>query len=241
MVARVTVPSVVDAIADDLRTSVLTGELPPGAALTEAEVSSRYEVARATAKAAIERLVAESVLERSTHKTARVVRLGPDDVRDIYLSRAILEAEVLRRLARAGTPIPADAREANAEIRRRWDGSSFDIVDPDMRFHGSLVDAVGNVRTSRIYRSLTSEVKLCMAQVQGRQLLSPEVIVAEHERILQLVEAGAGDAAAELLEEHLGRARELLVGALGGEPGPEAGRPSSVLASPPAGSGPAHE
>jgi DNA-binding GntR family transcriptional regulator len=230
VVVRVTVPSVVDAIADDLRDSVLTGELPPGAALTEAEVAARYEVARATAKAAIERLVGESVLERSTHKTARVVRLGPADVRDIYLSRAYLEAEVLRRLARAGVPIPEEARSANVEIRRRWDASSFDIVDPDMRFHSSLIDAARNLRTSRMYRSLTSEVKLCMAQVQGRQLLSPAIIVAEHERILEHIEAGHGDAAAELLDEHLARARELLVGALGGTPGPEASRPSSVLA-----------
>jgi len=219
---------VVDVIADDLRTDVLSGELPPGAALTEAEVAGRYEVARATAKAAIERLVAEAVLERSTHKTARVVRFGPSDVRDIYISRAILEAEVLRRLARAGTPVPPDARAANTEIRRRWDGSSFDIVEPDMRFHTALVDAAGNVRTSRMYRSLASEVKLCMAQVQGRQLLSPAIIVAEHERIVQLVEAGQGDAAAELLDEHLARARELLVGALGGTAGPEATRPPSV-------------
>ena len=224
------VPSVVDAIADDLRNSVLTGELVPGEALTEAEVAARYEVARATAKAAIERLVGESVLERSTHKTARVVRLGPADVRDIYLSRAFLEAEVLRRLARDKVAIPQEARAANVEIHRRWDASSFDIVDPDMRFHTALIDAAGNVRTSRMYRSLASEVKLCMAQVQGRQLLSPAIIVAEHERILELVASGAGDAAAEILDEHLARARELLVGALGGTPGPEAGRPCSVLA-----------
>ncbi|GAA1832602.1 hypothetical protein GCM10009836_08420 [Pseudonocardia ailaonensis] len=229
MVTRVQVTSVVDAIATDLRAAVLGGELGPGASLTEAEVAGRYEVARATAKAAIERLVAEAVLERSTNRTARVVRLGPADVRDIYLSRAFLEAEVLRRLARAGTPVPEAAHEANAEIRRRWEASSFDVVEPDMRFHSSLVDAVDNVRTSRMYRSLTSEVRLCMAQVQGRQLLSPATIVAEHERILDHVQAGRGDAAAELLDEHLARARELLVGALGGQPGPEATLPSSVL------------
>ncbi|MEQ3551318.1 GntR family transcriptional regulator [Pseudonocardia nematodicida] len=230
MVARITVASVVDAIADDLRSGVLSGELGPGESLTEAEVAGRYEVARATAKAAIERLVAESLLERSTHKTARVVRLGPDDVRDIYLSRSHLEAEVLRRLARARVVVPEEAREANAEIRRRWDGSSFDIIEPDMRFHTTMVDAAGNARTSRMYRSLASEVKLCMAQVQGRQLLSPAIIAAEHERLVELVESGEGDAAAVLLEEHLARARERLVGALGGTPGPEADLPCSVLA-----------
>jgi DNA-binding GntR family transcriptional regulator len=55
-------------------------------------------------------------------------------------------------------------------------------------------------------------------------------MVAEHERIRQLIEAGDGGAAAELQDEHLSRARELLVGALGGSPGPEATRPCSVLA-----------
>jgi hypothetical protein len=43
-------------------------------------------------------------------------------------------------------------------------------------------------------------------------------------------EAGDGGAATELLDEHLSRARELPVGALGGSPGPEATWPSSVLA-----------
>jgi DNA-binding GntR family transcriptional regulator len=81
-----------------------------------------------------------------------VVRLGPADVRDIYLSRAFLETGVLRRLARDRVPIPEEARAANVEIRRRWDASSFDIVDPDMRFHTCLIDAAGNVRTSRMYR-----------------------------------------------------------------------------------------
>jgi DNA-binding GntR family transcriptional regulator len=228
VVSRVTVLSVVDAIADDLRGSVLKGELRPGEALTEATVAARYDVARATAKAAIEKLVGESVLERSTHKTARVVRLGPDEVRDIYRSRGLLEAEVLRQLARQ-RKVPVEAREANAEIKRRWDASSFDIIDADMRFHTSLIDALGIGRTSRMYHALASEVKLCMSQVQGRQLLSPEIIVAEHEQLLVLIENGQGEEAAQLLDEHLSRARERLVGALGGTAGPEATRPSRLL------------
>lgn len=221
MVTRVTVVSVVDAIADDLRADVLKGYLKPGESLTESDVARRYDVARATAKGAIEKLVSESFLERGTHKTARVVRLGPADVREIFHARTYLEAEVLRRLA-LERRVPAQAREANAEITSRQDASSFAIVDPDMRFHISLIDALGNSRTSRMYRSLAAEVKVCMAQVQGRKLASPEVIAAEHEQVLRLVEVGDGEAAALLLDEHLSRASERLVRALDGAPGPEA-------------------
>jgi len=221
VVTRVAVVSVIDAVTDDLRTRVLSGELEPEAALAEVDVADTYEVARPTAKAAIENLVRERLLVRSAHKTARVVRLSPDDARDIYRTRAIIEAEALRALAQTRR-VPDDARTANAEIAALADASPRDVVDPDMRFHRSLIDALGSERTSRVYASLASEVVFCMSQVQGASLLPTALIADEHERLLALIEAGDGDAAAALLREHLARARERLVERLGGEPGPEA-------------------
>ena len=228
LVRNIMVTSVIDAVVDDLKNKVLARELPPNSPLTEAEVAARYDVARATAKAAIERLVADKVLVRKNHKTARVVKLGPADVRDIYRTRAYLESEVLRRLAER-REVPLDARVANAEIDALWRQGSYDIVDPDMRFHTALIDSLGSRRTSSVYGSLAFEVKLCMAQLQGSQRLSPEIIVAEHARIIELLEAGDASGVAAMLDEHLARARELLAGALGGEPGPEATLPSSAL------------
>lgn len=230
MVRNIVVTSVIDAVVEDLKQQVLVRELGAGAPLTEAEVASRYDVARATAKAAIERLVAEKVLVRKNHKTARVVKLGPADVRDIYRTRAYLESEVLRRLAER-REVPVDARVANAEIEGLWRQGTWDIVGPDMRFHTALIDSLGSARTSAVYGSLAFEVRLCMAQLQGSQRLSPEIIIAEHARILDLIEAGDAAGAAAMLDEHLARARELLAGAIGGEPGPEAYAPSSALAT----------
>lgn len=226
MVVGVQAVSVVDAIAGDLREQVLTGRSAPGAPLTEQDVAHRYAVARPTAKAAIEALVHEGLLERRTHKTARVVQLGPEDVRDIYRSRANLESQVLRELAQTRT-VPVEARAANAEILAMQGGSAMDVVGPDMRFHTALIDALGSPRTSRMYRSLASEVTLCMARVQGRQLLTTKLIGGEHQGLLELIESGDGNSAVALLADHLGRARERLVKEVGGVPGPEA-----ALASP---------
>lgn len=227
MVARIAIVSVIDAVAEDLRRRVLSGELAPDTTLGEVEIAETYDVARPTAKAAIENLVRERLLERRAHKTARVVRLTPDDARDVYRTRAVIEAQVLRQLA-AERRVPPDAREANREIAALVDASPRDIVDPDMRFHRSLVDALGSSRTSGIYESLASEVVFCMSQVQGASLLPTELIAAEHERILELIEAGDGDAAADLLAIHVGRARERLAERLGGVAGPEASAPSTL-------------
>lgn len=221
---RIAAVSIVEAVASDLRLRIFSGELPSAHALTETEVATSYEVARPTAKAAIEKLVAEGLLVRGVHKTARVADLGPESVRDIYLARAYLESEVLRRLAAART-VPAGAVQANRDIAALASGAPLDVVEPDMRFHTSLIDAVGNERISRMYSSLVAEVRLCMSRVQSLHLLDTALIQAEHQKLLELIEAGQGEEAARLLDQHLGRARERLVAAMGGEAGPEADLP----------------
>jgi DNA-binding GntR family transcriptional regulator len=225
---QLAITSVVDAITEDVKSEVLSRRIHPDTALTETGLAEHYNVARATAKAAIERLVADKVLVRRNHKSARVVTLGPDDVRDIYNTRIYLESEVLRRLARRGS-YPEASAEANAKIQELWDEGIWQITKPDMEFHTQLVASLESSRTEKIYRSLAFEVQLCMSQLQGSQKLSPAIIIAEHARILQLISEGDANAVADLLDEHLSRARELLVGQLGGQPGPEAYRPSSAL------------
>jgi len=228
VVRSIVVLSVIDAVVADLKTQILHHELAPGTPLTEVEVATRYDVARATAKAAIERLVAEKALVRRNHKTARVVALGPDDARDIYLTRSYLESEAMRRLAER-REVPEVARAANAEIELLWQQGRWDTADADLRFHTAMVDSLGSPRSSAAYGSLAFEVRLCLAQLEVTHLLSPEVIAADHALIMAHIEHGDPSAAAGMLQEHLARARELVAQALGGEPGPEAFTPSSAL------------
>lgn len=221
MSSLVQATSIVDAIAQDLREQLYGGKLEGNESLTEVSVSARYDVARPTAKAAIEKLVSEGLLIRGQHKTARVPVIGPDDVRDIYITRRRLESEAVRSLAGKGL-VPEEARLANADLKLRAGETALAIVEPDMRLHTSLIDAVSSPRLSKMYRTLVGEVRLCMSQVQGKSLLSVESIAGEHERLLELIEQGDAEGAVELLEVHLSRARERLVGAMGGEAGPEA-------------------
>ncbi len=213
MSSRVTATSIVEAVGQDLRTRILAGALTSSVAVTEAEVAQHYSVARPTAKAAIEKLVAEGLLVRGTHKSARVASLGPDSVQDIYLARACLESGVLRRLAASRT-VPAAAVAANAELLATAEAGDLALVEPDLRFHTALVDAVGNERLGRMYRSLVSEVQLCMTRVQSLHLLDSAVIHAEHQQILDHLAAGNPDAAAATLEAHLATARDRLAAAL---------------------------
>lgn len=207
------VVGVVEAVAIRLRAEILSGALLSGAALTEARVSAAYGVARPTAKAAIEQLVAAGLLVRTAHRSARVVSIAADMVRDVYCTRSRLESAALRELA-LGRAIPQAAVDANAELLAMPPGPDAATVDPDLRFHTAVIDALGSERTSRMYRSVLDEVRLCMAQVQDRKLLDADVIAGQHAAMLEAVGAGDGDLAAVLLAEHLASAEERLVDAL---------------------------
>lgn len=211
------VVGVVDAVTRQLREQILSGELSAGTALTEAKVSAMFSVARPSAKAAIEHLVGSGMLERAAHRSARVVAISADMARDVYRTRTRLESAALRELAAERT-VPDAAATANAELLAMPPGPDAATVDPDMRFHTALIDAIGSDRLSRIYRSLVDEVRLCMAQVQGRRLLAAEVIAHQHAAILEAVGAGDGDRAAELLAAHLASAEHRLIDALTDDP-----------------------
>ncbi|CAH0125106.1 Pyruvate dehydrogenase complex repressor [Microbacterium oxydans] len=214
--AALGIVGVVDAVTAQLRTRILSGEIRAGAPLTESAVSQAYGVARPSAKAAIEQLVASGLLVRTAHRSARVGAIDPDAVRDVYRTRARLESAALRELAATRT-VPQPAVEANAEILAMPPGPDAGTVDPDLRFHTALIDALGSDRTGRMYRSVLDEARLCMAQVQGRRLLDAEVIAAQHAEILEAVAAGAGERAVEVLHHHLSSAEERLVEAIRAE------------------------
>jgi DNA-binding GntR family transcriptional regulator len=212
MRTNLTVPSLVDALAAAIRERVLTGQLTGGTPLTEKEISTFYDVARPTAKAALERLVYEGILRRATNKTARVPLMDADDIRDLYYSRAFLEREVVAALAATGN-VPAEAQDALAVLRAAIDHQATltEVVQADITFHRSLVNALNSPRITRMYDSVIGETHLCMAQVQARHLLSPVVIAAEHEDILRAIAAADPTAAAGHVTTHLNRACARLI------------------------------
>lgn len=207
---------VVDAVTAKLRDRILSGEIRSGSPLTEAAVSKTFGVARPSAKAAIEQLVATGLLVRTAHRSARVAGIDPATVRDVYRTRSRLESVALRELALTRT-VPEPAVQANAEILAMPAGPDPATVDPDLRFHTALIDALGSERTARMYRSVLDEARLCMAQVQGRRILDAAVIGEQHAAILDALSAGDGERAAHRLWDHLSAAENRLIEAISDE------------------------
>ncbi len=194
-----------DAIADELRASILVQSIAPGETLTESAVALRFGVARPTAKIAIERLVADGLLRREAHRAARVPELTRDDVTDLFDNRALLESAAMAALATAGT-IPAEALAAHREL-----AATDDFADADIRFHRALVAGQPSPRLARMHALLMGEVELCIGQVQAASLISRGEVAAQHQAILDAITAGNADAAAQLTASHIAGARDALL------------------------------
>lgn len=216
MANRLQATSLIDALASDLREQILDGRLAAGTALTETEVASQYDVARPTAKAAIERLTSEGLLRRGAHKSARIPVYDAEDIADLYFARTCVERQAMRELAHRQL-IPPAAQHAQAELAKltEADDSTIAAVAPDVQFHRSLVDALGSPRLSRAHASIMAEMRLCMAQVQTHKLLPIAEIAAEHQEILDAIAGGDPERADQALAFHLARASQQLRGRLG--------------------------
>ncbi|GAT83807.1 GntR family transcriptional regulator [Streptomyces sp. F-3] len=199
---RLSTVSVVEALAASLRDRVLDGQLTPGTTLAETEIAAEYGVSRPTARSAVTALVHEGLLRRDANKPAYVPQLTRADVDDLFLVRTPLETQVVRVLVERGTvPVSAAERAITDLDRMGPDTPHSTFVESDLRFHQSLVDAVGSPRLSRLYRGIKGEMHLCM--VQTRHTLGRERIVAEHGGILEALRASDAEEAIRRMRAHL--------------------------------------
>lgn len=218
------VKSVVDALRSEMQRQILTGSIPPGRALAEVSVAQTFDVARPTAKAAIEQLVHVGLLRRSHYKTARVPLLNTADVADLYLSRAAVERAVVRLLAERSEVPTLAAQTLQRFVAAIASGVKVtEVVEYDIEFHRGLVAASQSPRLRRLHEAVIGEAHLCMAQVQVHHLLHPRVIAEEHKRILATIEAGDPDRAAAEMDAHLSEACNRLTAYLLAEEAKEEG------------------
>lgn len=129
-----------------LEEDIIFGQLEPGARLVEDVLLSRFPVSRHTIRQALYQLEKLGVVTRERNKGAMVRRLTPDEVRQIYEVR-----ELLQRQAALMIPLPASQSliDELVEINRIYNGHVDahylrGIHEANDRFHMTIFSACGN-------------------------------------------------------------------------------------------------
>jgi DNA-binding GntR family transcriptional regulator len=203
--------SLSEAVYEALRESIVTLQDAPGSMLTENAIAARYGVARPTAKAALERLVAEGLLRRRAHRAAQVPKLSRPDIEDLYATRLLIEEAAVLSLAQRGI-VPAQARQSQQQIVDfAAAGEDAPFARPDLNFHHALVVGHGSPRLSRMHELIMGEIQLCMGQLQSHHLLRAKQIVSQHQGLMDAIESKDVELAGFLIKRHINNACDRLL------------------------------
>ncbi|MFN2495363.1 MAG: GntR family transcriptional regulator [Pseudonocardiaceae bacterium] len=191
-------------IADRLRDAIIRGAFPPGAQLAEVDLASQLGVSRGPLREAMQRLVQEGLLRGERHRGLFVVELGLNDVRDIYVARLAVEQAAARLVLQRnqGAAVAALTRAQQSLVAAAADGDPVRLADADQDFHTTLVRLSGSPRLQRMAQTLLAETQMCLSALQATGP-EPQLLVNEHQALLDAVAGGEESHLIALLAEHM--------------------------------------
>ena len=192
------------------------GELGPGTALREVALAEALSVSRSTVREALAILVTEGLADRVPNKGTQVRRLDPNQVRDVCRARTVIEVAGVRRWNDASDEARDDVRRALAAFAelRGSDCTTSEFTAAHLGIHRALAGLTGSTRLVAAAEALHAEVRLALAHVDRSRGNAAEQ-VHSHSHLLDLMEDGRLDAAAEELTTHLADAEESMIEAVG--------------------------
>ena len=197
--------SVTERIVTQIRDKIICGDLPPGTALTEAELTKAYDVSRNTLREALRQICREGLAVHYRHRGVVVRTLTRTDVRDIFRVRRTLE---LQALALPGTPDPAVLHAMAAQAASQEDWRS--VGTHSLRFHQHIVEMIGSALLDQFFRTILAQLRLLFsAAPDERRFQLPWI---ERDRALyDLIVAGEYKRASKKLSDYLDRSEEALI------------------------------
>lgn len=200
-----------DQAAVHLREAVLSGRLAPNTSLSLKILAANLHMSPTPIREALRRLATERLVELDKFKGARVSPLAPEDLRDTYWVRILLEREAVRKAAinvseasiASLTSILRDYQTAHEQDR-------MDIARRKHReFHFGIYVMAQSPWLLRLLELLwqnSERYQRIASSLRG----SAQDRMQEHWMILESLHSGDPELAAEMIARHLQRTVELV-------------------------------
>lgn len=195
--------------AASLRDEILSGLIPSGTRLGEAELAGRLSVSRTPIREALSRLAAEGLVEIQPNRGARVATWTTEQLREIFELRLRLEPHAVRQAVPNLSGSQLDELDELAEAMNRADLSR--LVELNRRFHGLFIDAAGSPPLAAALRGVTHAAVVH----QNFHDYSPDALrrsLNHHVEMVAAARAGDGDWAEAIMRAHLYNARSTMLG-----------------------------
>jgi DNA-binding GntR family transcriptional regulator len=194
-----------------LRQNILSCTIAPGSILTEAAVTERYGIGKATCRVALQRLAQEGFVRSIPRQGYVVTPITLKDVEEVFALRAQLEP-MAARLAAGNVNVELLTQ---LELACRNDDTSLEIgsrignfLDANTAFHMAIAERSGNSRLVRTLGGLLNEMARLVALGFGVQQTKPE-IKHDHRSLIEALGSGDGKRAEQIAFRHVETFREM--------------------------------
>lgn len=202
-------------VAAVLREAITTGVLRANQPLPQDEIAARLRVSHIPVREALRQLQSEGLVTYQPNRGAAVSALTPDEIREIYEIRVILESAALRRaVQRLSAAEVQRAREILDRAEQARGGAEWGALD--VEFHQLIYCLADRPRLGEMIAGLLRRVDRYWLSY-GLMLTHRGQFEQEHRALLAAVERRDTEPAAELLQRHLTGAAEHLVAELEAE------------------------
>jgi len=188
-------------IADKLRHAIGSGELKPGAQLSEADLARKFGVSRGPLREGMQRLTQEGLLVSIRHRGLFVIDMTPNDVRDMYLAREAIERAAARKILEGDHAAAGDALLEIVE-QMTTAPTPAEVSELDIAFHVRLVQLADSPRLNRMHQTFITETRMCIHALEESYSVS-EVRDDEHRAVATAIKNGDLKLTDELLIAHM--------------------------------------
>ena len=200
---------------DLLRSRILSGDIPPGSIVSQAQIAESIGVSRTPLREATRLLQTEGLLEGEPNRRLRVATVSVSDLEQLYALRITTEALAVRASVDLMDSDRLESlRKAFDDMERfALDGAVAEVDAAHRHFHALLVSGAGQ-RFAAVSSNLWDHTIRYRAAAVTSATNVAEVLIdaqAEHWQILTAAAEGDADAAAAGLVRHYERTARTLI------------------------------
>lgn len=217
----------VGSLTQQIEALILAGELTPGAKLDEQVLAQRFEVSRTPVREALRQLASTGLIELRPNRGAFVTIVTPEQLEEMFVAMAELEATCARLAAMSMTPVERRGlqrlHERMGDLADR--GMVEDFTDGNETFHALIYSGAHNSLLEEATAALRRRVaayRRSQFRTAGRLARSH----AEHDAVVKAIVSAEPQRAHAAMLHHVdlvGASFEKLVTTAG-----QAVRPASV-------------
>lgn len=194
--------SATDQVFDALYNAVISVALPPGTKVSESEIAKQLGVSRQPVRDAFFRLSNLGFLSIRPQRATLITQISLDAVDDAVFTRTALETECLRTaLTRANSALLAALKE-NMELQKQaTEATAVAFHKLDEAFHESICNIAGHAHVWILIKEQKAHLDRIRFLTLSQERRS--LVIAEHTRIVNAVEAGDIPTADAALRAHI--------------------------------------